>query len=501
MLLILSLGLLPLGVIAILASVQSAQQNRADRFQEVRTEVDYQAQRLDAAIARSMLTIRAASAAIAAIDDKSPVCERTLQRLSATQMMRGSYALYGDEAKLRCATPGYGPPTLPAGDANGTRVLLTDDGTLRFILYGGQGDVEAVGEYLQPAVAELIEGSPTAYEAKLELVQGDKSLLLRNASRRGPLMRTIMLSSPITAGQLHLRITTAVVPISAAELLLILLPVVMWVAAAAIGWLIVDRLLLKPLVRMQQAVTAYQPGDQRLDLPLLATPAREIGELGEAFDQVTRTVARHEADLEAAVERQTRLVREVHHRVKNNLQVVASLLNLHSRGSSNEEVAAAYASIQRRVDALAVVHRNHYAELEENRGVALKPLVSELAANLRATAPRSAAAMAISINVEPVYVTQDVAVSVAFLITEMVEFAMFTGAPAVRIRLAADETGAAVLMIESESLRQDAPRDPHLFERFDRIITGLSRQLRSSMTKDGEGGSYSLPIAVLNKGG
>ena len=48
-----------------------------------------------------------------------------------------------------------------------------------------------------------------------------------------------------------------------------------------------------------------------------------------------------------------------------------------------------------RVDALAVVHRNHYAELEANRGVALKPLLSELGANLRATAPASAAAMQI----------------------------------------------------------------------------------------------------------
>ena len=81
--------------------------------------------------------------------------------------------------------------------------------------------------------------------------------------------------------------------------------------------------------------------------------------------------------------------------MKNNLQVVASLLNIHSRGSPNEEVAAAYASIQRRVDALAVVHRNHFAELEENRGVALKPLISELAANLRATAPASALGMSI----------------------------------------------------------------------------------------------------------
>src|SRR3546814_14008725 len=93
----------------------------------------------------------------------------------------------------------------------------------------------------------------------------------------------------------------------------------------------------------------------------------------------------------------------------------------------------AYASIQRRVDALAVVHRNHYAELEENRGVALKPLISELAANLRATAPASAARMPIRLDIEPYYVTQDVAVSVAFLITEIVAFAMLCGGQSVQI--------------------------------------------------------------------
>ena len=227
-------------------------------------------------------------------------------------------------------------------------------------------------------------------------------------------------------------------PITLADMLLILLPVLMWIFATLIGWLILNRLLLRPLARMERAVAAYRPGDRELALPRVATPAREIRELGEAFDRAVRTLAHHEAELEAAVERQTKLVREVHHRVKNNLQVVASLLNIHSRGSPNEEVAAAYASIQRRVDALAVVHRNHFAELEENRGVALKPLISELAANLRATAPASALGMSIRLALEPYYVTQDVAVSVAFLITEIAEYAMLCGAGAVSIALTGD---------------------------------------------------------------
>jgi two-component sensor histidine kinase len=190
----------------------------------------------------------------------------------------------------------------------------------------------------------------------------------------------------------------------------------------------------------------------------------------------------------------------VHHRVKNNLQVVASLLNLHARGVTNEDVAAAYASIQRRVDALAVVHRNHYAELEENRGVALKPLISELGANLRATAPASAAQMQIRVGIEPFYATQDVAVSVAFLITELVEFAMFCGARAVAVTLEGDANAkAARLTIESDSLKAGIICDQILFDRFDRIVTGLSRQLRSKIERDLEAGRYALDITVVDK--
>ncbi|HMC92464.1 MAG TPA: histidine kinase dimerization/phosphoacceptor domain -containing protein, partial [Allosphingosinicella sp.] len=199
-------------------------------------------------------------------------------------------------------------------------------------------------------------------------------------------------------------------------------------------------------------------------------------------------------------ERQTRLVREVHHRVKNNLQVVASLLNLHARGAPNEQVSAAYASIQRRVDALAVVHRNHYAELEENRGVALKSLISELAANLRATAPAAASGMAIRLDLAPYYATQDVAVSVAFLVTEIAEYAMLCGAASVAIALEdGEKPGTAMLIIESESLRSETPCEDMLTERFQRIVTGLSRQLRSVITRDETEGRYALAIAVVDK--
>ena len=72
----------------------------------------------------------------------------------------------------------------------------------------------------------------------------------------------------------------------------------MWLWASLVGWIIVQRLLLRPLGRIQNVISAYKPGDRGLDLPTVRSPALEIAALGQAFDQVTQTVARHEAELE-----------------------------------------------------------------------------------------------------------------------------------------------------------------------------------------------------------
>lgn len=500
MLLILSLGLLPLGLVAILASVQGAQQKNADRHDETLARLEIKAQRLDAAFARSTITIHTASTAISLSQPGSSLCRTMLGRLEE-EPVPARYALFAG-ATVRCASAGFAAPA-PAAAPKAQRMraeIAPDGSTLRLYVFGDGGVPEGIAEYSRDALSQLTYIPGTSREFDLDLTEGARTMVLRNAYRPGRFRQTVHGVHDVADGQLKLSITLSSLPITATDVVMILLPILMWLLAALIGWLILDRLLLLPLARMQRAIAAYQPGDRGFQPPRLSTPAREIGALGQAFDEVVRTVGRHEDDLEAAVERQKKLVREVHHRVKNNLQVVASLLNLHSRGSTNEDVAAAYASIQRRVDALAVVHRNHYAELEENRGVALKPLISELAANLRATAPRAASGMMIRLDLEPFYVTQDVAVSVAFLITEIAEYAMLCGAAAVTITLADDgRRGVAAMTVDSDSLKDGVPCPPDLSDRFERIVTGLSRQLRTSVERDREEGRYGLDIAVVDK--
>jgi two-component sensor histidine kinase len=496
MLAILSLGLLPLGIIAVLASIDNVRENRSQARVESQALLAVHVQRFTLALLRNAATIRAARDAISEGLDPSRICLRTLDRLSRLPIGEGRYVLFGDRGQPRCATPGFLPTRMPTARGQPVRSIVTDD-RLQIFLFDGNGTLEGVAEYPRPALARVIDTPASPGDFALELVQGGRVMPLRSLTPAGERSRQLSALFPFAGGDYGLRIRFAERPTTVAQVLIILTPVLMWLWASLVGWILVQRLLLGPLGRLQSVVSAYKPGDTALDLPRLQSPAREIGALGSAFDTVIRTVVRHEAELEAAVERQKRLVREVHHRVKNNLQVVASLLNLHSRGAKNEDVAAAYASIQRRVDALAVVHRNHYAELEENRGVALRPLISELAANLRATAPPDAVAMQIRLDIAPVHATQDVAVSVAFLVTEISEFGMLCGATQVSIVLDKAEGGSARLTIEVDSLAGERECEPAVSERFERIVIGLSRQLRSELERDPARGRYSLAIAVV----
>lgn len=499
---ILSLGLLPLGVIAVMASVANARSSRDNAHREAQALLAQHVQRFTLALSRSAFTIRSGRDAALAFGDNEGHCQHMLGRLGRIPNIAGRFAIHGRDPARPCMSPGFMPPAIPAAGGQVVRAMIMPGGNqIRIFLYDPNGAVEGLAQFDRETLARTVDSPHLPGDFALELVQGDRVMRLRAMSPGGERASAVEESSALANNQYSLRIRMPAPTIGLSEIFIMLTPILMWLWASFIGWISVQRVLLRPLKRVQNVISAYKPGDPAVDMPAVNTTAQEIGELGQAFGRVTQTVARHEAELEAAVVRQTRLVREVHHRVKNNLQVVASLLNLHSRGSRNEDVAAAYASIQRRVDALAVVHRNHYAELEDNRGLALKPLITELTANLRATAPPRAAAMQIRLDVGPLYVTQDVAVSVAFLITEIAEFGMLCGSDLVSVALDRDGPGFARLSIGVDALEGSPDCDGAFHERFERIITGLARQLRSELEREPGRGLYSVRLAILEKPG
>ena len=87
-----------------------------------------------------------------------------------------------------------------------------------------------------------------------------------------------------------------------------------------------------------------------------AAPA-EIRKLGETFSRMADLISARESELRESLAQKEVLVREIHHRVKNNLQLVMSLLNLHARRIRDPRAELAFAEARSRINALATLHR------------------------------------------------------------------------------------------------------------------------------------------------
>jgi len=494
MLLILTAALLPLGMIALFASIQSAHSKRLQLEADTRMIATAEARQIDLLLMRGANALRTS---LALDPSNSERCAELLNQ--NIRNFRGDVrlALFSKDGRLLCATPGFDARHLPRprGAIGLDVLLLANPAVLRFATDGSDG-AYGVGELpLDLVRAGVQRGSD---KDGVILGQGSTRLDLFVPAKAYPLGQHLSVDAPVAGGQINLILTIVTNPISAVEILLVLLPLLMWMAAAVIGWVVVNQLLLRPLGQLQRAVAGFRPDQNDFSIPRMTTPSREITELGEAFRHTAEQIAARETRLEEGLQHQVRLTREVHHRVKNNLQVVASLINLHARGAEGP-VAAAYASIQRRVDALAIVHRNHFAELEDNRGVAVRALVSELAANLRGTAPAAAQNLTITLDMAPGYINQDVAVPVAFLITELVELIMECDpGGGVLIELTPpDAHGRAVLSISGPGLAAERCAAHPAHTQFERVIVGLSRQLRAPLDYDPETGRYTIAITTV----
>ena len=491
LLLILTAVLLPIGVALTWLGESGIRQANGALMQRSEDQSRIAAGGVESVIGRNALALRiAANGALAG--DGARACDRARSALAIAPAVFQNFELENSGGRPLCSS----------GQVADTGSLpLVAPGDIRVQL-GPAGQAVAVRVGVMNGMATALVPMEELRAAALSTNSDVVSLVLRDTNQEltviappaDPPPESHVTVFPIGRGTLHARIVTADRRITAIDRLVLLLPVLMWVAAALITWLLVSRLLIRPLKRLERAVIDYEPGGQ-LDLPRKVGPSEEIQQLRDAFGRAVARVEESDAEMAGALEGQRRLVREVHHRVKNNLQVVASLLNIHGRSATAPEARSAYAGISRRVGALSIVHRNHFAEMEENRGIALRPLITELAAELRAGAPESARSLRIELEIDAANTTQDVAVAVAFLITEIVEFAMLH-CPTEPIDISLRRTSelTARLALTNRVLVPEADESPEK-EQFERIVAGLAKQLRSPLER--KMGSYSVDLPIF----
>src|SRR4029077_16815951 len=152
-------------------------------------------------------------------------------------------------------------------------------------------------------------------------------------------------------------------------------PLLIWALAMAAGWFAIEMFVARPLSDLEGAARSYARGEAVVETEALENAPDEIRSLRRTMAAMAKTLRGREQRLVEALGEERALLREVHHRVKNNLQMVASLLNIQARGARDDSEAWGLARAHDRVQLLALVHQRIYAS-GELRGLRLDDLIA-----------------------------------------------------------------------------------------------------------------------------
>ncbi|MBT1696174.1 tetratricopeptide repeat protein [Fulvivirgaceae bacterium PWU4] len=113
------------------------------------------------------------------------------------------------------------------------------------------------------------------------------------------------------------------------------------------------------------------------------------------------------------------LLKELHHRVKNNLQILSSVLSLQSQYLTDENAIHAVKSNEGRVQAMALIHRRLYNE-NENRNISIKEYVTELVESLVDSYGFHEKNLKLNLNIQDIQVDVDKAIPLGLILNELV---------------------------------------------------------------------------------
>ncbi len=125
-------------------------------------------------------------------------------------------------------------------------------------------------------------------------------------------------------------------------------------------WVVAERVAVRWLHYLDRVAAIYARGRFSVRPVKAAQGPPEIRALAGSLDAMAQAIAARDHSLHESLEQKDALMREIHHRVKNNLQVISSLLNLQQRALADPAARAAISDTRQRIGALALIYRALY---------------------------------------------------------------------------------------------------------------------------------------------
>ncbi len=188
--------------------------------------------------------------------------------------------------------------------------------------------------------------------------------------------------------------------------------------------------------------------------PFFDSDGTVIGMVGMTLDITERRKV--EDQIKASLAEKEVLLREIHHRVKNNLQVVSSLLNMQARGARNRDTIEILTESQNRINAMALIH----AQLYESRDLSeinMKGFIDKLLIQLFQSHPVQGTRITKMVSVADYPVPLSIAVPIGLIVNELLSNILkhaFVGRAegTIEVSLTASEEGKINLSVSDDGV-------------------------------------------------
>jgi two-component sensor histidine kinase len=284
----------------------------------------------------------------------------------------------------------------------------------------------------------------------------------------------------------------------------VIFPLLTFMLALGAVTMVTNRVIVRWITYLQRIAALYAKG--RLSVrPIQAEQMPpEIRDLAATLEEMAAGIAGRDASLRESLAQKDALMREIHHRVKNNLQVISSLLSMQQRALTDPAARAAMSDTRQRITALALIYRALYQGPDLKR-VDLRPFLEELTAQLVASEMLNGPGVRTELSVDALVIDPDRLAPLALFAVEAITnaqkhaFADRGGVLTVDFHVEGDE--ARLEISDDGQAREDALAASGVGRT---LMTAFARQLRgrAELARNAKGGVTArllFPTPALNR--
>ena len=215
---------------------------------------------------------------------------------------------------------------------------------------------------------------------------------------------------------------------------------------------------------------------------------------GEELHRELAERERAQAQIKASLQEKEVLLQEVHHRVKNNLQVISSLLDLQSQHVRDDRSLEMLRDSRNRVRSMALIHESLYHSKDVAQ-IDFADYMRDLSANLFGSYRIQVETIELHTKIDGITLAVDTAIPCGLIINELVSNALKYAFPAGRegeivVEMRADHNGGVVLTVADNGVGFPSEVDFRDTSSLGlQLVNTLVRQLRGTIELTGGGGT------------